>query len=147
MSKLSSLAIGILWADERGFGGVLYDACGAGRCGVIWLDVDAGFRGEDSGTGLREGASDWVRCAGDGSVGVRWCRGEPSSRGPALTPRSPRCSGVCTGDGVAPVGSLGSGRRLTGAISRAPPTAALPSGLADSLLFCSAGFSFFSRVS
>jgi hypothetical protein len=58
MSKLSSLGRGILWADERGFGGVLYEVCGAGRCGVFWLDVEAGFRGDDSGTGLREGVSD-----------------------------------------------------------------------------------------
>jgi hypothetical protein len=31
MSKLSSRARGSLEVDERGFGGVLYEACGDGR--------------------------------------------------------------------------------------------------------------------
>ena len=46
-----------------------------------------------------------------------------------------------------PVGSLGSGRRLTGAISRAPPTVAFPSGLVEMRFFSWTAFSALGRLS
>lgn len=151
MSKLSSLGMGILGLDERGFGDVLYESCGMGDLwGLFWLVVGAAACGADSGTGLRLGVSDWARCPWGASTGCE-CLGDPNSLGPALRPRSPRCSGVLAGDGVAPVGSVGNGLRLMGVLSRAPrgpPTAGLSaSGLADSRLFSAIGFSAFGLVS
>lgn len=153
MSKLSSRGRGSLGFDVRGFGGVLYDSCGmGGREGVFWVDAGTTCCSDVSGTGLRVGVSECARCAWGGSTGCCECRGDPNSRGPARRPRSPRCSGVLTGDGVAPVGSVGNGLRLMGVLSRTPrgpPTAGLspPSGRADSRLFSTTGFSAFGLVS
>lgn len=135
----------MLVSEGRGFGGV-YVSCVACRCGVWWFAVGVPAICDASGIGRRDGVSTCGRCGV-----VSWdcaCRGEPSSRGPALTPRRPRCSGVLTGEGEAPVGSLGSGRRLMGVLSRGPPTAGLwPSGRAASFLFSTTGFSALGRVS
>jgi hypothetical protein len=149
MSKFSTFCCATLVRDVLGLGGV-YGSWGAGcgtacwRCGVVLLDTGVPFCGDASGTGLRVGVSAWwlVRCcSGTRSFGC-WCRGEPNSLGPARRPRSPRCSGVLVGDGDAPVGSEGSGRRFTGMLCRGPPTVGLcPSGRVGSFFFSTTGLS------
>lgn len=62
-------------------------------------------------------------------------------------PRNPRWSEVCVGDGEAAVGSEGSGLRLTGVLSRGPPTAGLPPDLAVCDFFSAGALSSFGRVS